>query len=189
MPNFCSPLCSVWLPVFGDVRAAHGATYLGSAGVLLIQQIILPAFVLVLLVIDLQLFPYSFHAVLFYHLVLQYTKPQVRTTPALQQPLCTAVGPMKPHPPCRVPITPQSNVPAQRRDAAGHSLDHGAHLPKGQGWMSNQMPWFWLRWPAILLQHRPHLLVLGDGVEQPGVQLGVVLGERLMPVMCDELHH
>lgn len=50
-------------------------------------------------------------------------------------------------------------------------------------------PWFRLCWPAALLQPRPHLLVLGDGVEQPGVQLGIVLGKRFVPVMGDELHH
>jgi len=48
----------------------------------------------------------------------------------------------------------------------------------------SKCPWF-----RLSLWHRPHLLVLGDGVEQPGVQLGVVLGERLVPVMGDELHH
>lgn len=45
-------------------------TYLGRARVLLIQQVVLPALVLVLLVINLQLLPHSFHAVLLHHLVL-----------------------------------------------------------------------------------------------------------------------
>jgi len=34
-----------------------------------------------------------------------------------------------------------------------------------------------------------HLLVLGDGEEQPRVQLGVVLGQGLVAVVVDELHH
>ena len=34
-----------------------------------------------------------------------------------------------------------------------------------------------------------YLLVLGDGVEELGVQLGVVLGQGLMAVVVDELHH
>lgn len=53
----------------------------------------------------------------------------------------------------------------------------------------SKCPWFRLCWPAASPWHKPHLLVLGDGVEQPGVQLGIVLGERLVPVMGDELHH
>lgn len=31
--------------------------------------------------------------------------------------------------------------------------------------------------------------MFGDGVEQLDIQLGVVLGKRLMAVMVDELHH
>lgn len=34
-----------------------------------------------------------------------------------------------------------------------------------------------------------HLLVFGDRVQQLGVQLGVVLGQRLVAVVIDELHH
>lgn len=33
------------------------------------------------------------------------------------------------------------------------------------------------------------LLEPGDGVHELDVQLGVVLGQRLMPVVADELHH
>ena len=42
---------------------------------------------------------------------------------------------------------------------------------------------------SFLRPFPPHLLVLGDGVEQPGVQLGVVLGEGLVPIVVDQLHH
>lgn len=35
----------------------------------------------------------------------------------------------------------------------------------------------------------PDLLVLGHGVEEPRVQFGVVLGQRLMAVVGDEIHH
>lgn len=33
------------------------------------------------------------------------------------------------------------------------------------------------------------LLVFGDGVQQLCVQLGIVLGQRLVAVVIDELHH
>lgn len=89
--------------------------YLGGARVLLIQQVVLPALVLVLLVIDLQLLPNGFHAVLFHHLVLPYAQPRSGPAPALQQPLFKAAGPTKPHQPCRMSVTPQSNVPAQEK--------------------------------------------------------------------------
>lgn len=160
VPKLCSPcpVCAPW------------DAYLGRARVLLVQQVVLPALVLVLLVIDFQLLSHGFHAVLFHHLVLPYTQPQSGPAPALQQPPCKATGPKNPHQPCRVP----------HRATSQHG-EEALHLPEGQddGW-----PWF-----GLSLQHGPHLLVLGDGVEQPRVQLGVVLGERLVPVMRDELHH
>lgn len=34
-----------------------------------------------------------------------------------------------------------------------------------------------------------HLLEAGDGVHEFDVQLGVVLSQRLVPVVTDELHH
>ena len=34
-----------------------------------------------------------------------------------------------------------------------------------------------------------YLLVAGDGVHQPDVQLGVVLGQGLVAIVVDELHH
>lgn len=39
------------------------------------------------------------------------------------------------------------------------------------------------------MNDRSHLLVLGDRVEQLDVQLGVVLRQRLVAVVVDELHH
>lgn len=40
-----------------------------------------------------------------------------------------------------------------------------------------------------LSESATHLLVLGDRVEQLDVQFGVVLGQRLVSVMVDQLHH
>lgn len=34
-----------------------------------------------------------------------------------------------------------------------------------------------------------YLLEFGDRVEEPGVQLGVVLGQGIVAVVVDELHH
>lgn len=128
MPNLCSPPCTA----SGQPRGKAVPVYLGCARVLLIQQVVLPALVLVLLVIDLQLLPDGFHAVLLHHLVLPYTEPPPGPAPALQQPLCEAAGPTKPHQSCRLAVTPHSNVPAWGRGGT-------STFTKGLG-MDEQMP-------------------------------------------------
>lgn len=42
---------------------------------------------------------------------------------------------------------------------------------------------------TMLANSIANLLVLGDGVQKLGVEFGIVLGQRFMAVVIDELHH
>lgn len=98
-------------------------TYLGRACVLLVQQVVLPALVLVLLMINLQLLPNSFHTVFFHHLVLPYAQSQSGPAPAPQEPPSQAACPMKPHQPWGLPVTPTKAKVGMLSSTKGPGMD------------------------------------------------------------------